>query len=98
MVASRAKGVDRRDIDDAIGAATQAREAATAILGQNVLTRWAGKLAKMETSNRDAKTAGPIATRMREMIMPHTFNRFYEKATGWLYDFDPRTLPAVRRG
>ena len=58
----------------------------------------AGKLAKMETSNRDAKTAGPIATRMREMIMPHTFNRFYEKATGWLYDFDPGTLPAVRRG
>ncbi len=58
----------------------------------------AGKLAKMETSNRDAKTAGPVATRMREMIMPHTFNRFYEKATGWLYDFDPPTLPAVRRG
>jgi salicylate hydroxylase len=55
----------------------------------------AGKLAKMETSNRDAKTAGPIATRMREMIMPHTFNRFYEKATGWLYDFDPGTLPAA---
>jgi 2-polyprenyl-6-methoxyphenol hydroxylase-like FAD-dependent oxidoreductase len=58
----------------------------------------AGKLAKMETSNRDAKTAGPIATRMREMIMPHTFNRFYEKATGWLYDFGPGTLPAARRG
>ena len=53
----------------------------------------AGKLAKMETSNRDAKTAGPIATRMREMIMPHVFSRFYEKATGWLYDFDPGTLP-----
>ncbi|HLM89606.1 MAG TPA: hypothetical protein VK284_11365 [Streptosporangiaceae bacterium] len=40
MVVSQAKGVDRRDIDDAIAAATQAREAATAILGQNVLTRW----------------------------------------------------------
>jgi salicylate hydroxylase len=49
----------------------------------------AGKLAKMETSNRDAKTAGPIGTRMRELIMPHVFGRFYEKATGWLYDFDP---------
>ncbi len=54
----------------------------------------AGKLAKMETSNRDAKTAGLTVTRMREMIMPHTFNRFYEKATGWLYDFDPGTIPA----
>jgi 2-polyprenyl-6-methoxyphenol hydroxylase-like FAD-dependent oxidoreductase len=53
----------------------------------------AGKLAKMETRNRDAKTAGAITTRMREMIMPHTFNRFYEKATGWLYDFDPGALP-----
>jgi salicylate hydroxylase len=53
----------------------------------------AGKLAKMETSNRDAKTSGPIATRMRELIMPHVFNRFYENATGWLYDFDPGALP-----
>ena len=56
----------------------------------------AGKLAKMETSNRDAKTAGPIAARMREMVMPLVFNRFYEKATGWLYDFDPGTLPVTR--
>jgi salicylate hydroxylase len=54
----------------------------------------AGKLAKMEASNRDAKTAGPVGARMREMIMPHVFNRFFEKATGWLYDFDPGTLPA----
>jgi len=53
----------------------------------------AGKLAKMETSNRDAKTAGPIGARLREMVMPHVFNRFYEKATGWLYDFDPGRLP-----
>jgi salicylate hydroxylase len=28
------------------------------------------------------------------MIMPHVFNRFYEKATGWLYDFEPGQLPA----
>jgi salicylate hydroxylase len=56
----------------------------------------AGKLAGMEARNRDAKTAGPIATRMREAIMPHTFNRFYENATGWLYDFDPGALPVTR--
>ena len=55
----------------------------------------AGKLAAMETRNRDAKTAGPIATRMREAIMPHTFNRFYENATGWLYDYDPGLLPVT---
>jgi salicylate hydroxylase len=52
-----------------------------------------GKLAKTEAANRDAKTAGPFASRMREAIMPHVFNRFYEKATGWLYDYDPGTLP-----
>jgi 2-polyprenyl-6-methoxyphenol hydroxylase-like FAD-dependent oxidoreductase len=55
----------------------------------------AGKLAGMEARSRDAKTVGPIATRMREMIMPHTFNRFYENATGWLYDFDPGLLPVT---
>jgi 2-polyprenyl-6-methoxyphenol hydroxylase-like FAD-dependent oxidoreductase len=53
----------------------------------------AGKLAKTETANRDAKTAGPIGTRMREVIMPHVFSRFYEQATGWLYDYDPGPLP-----
>jgi 2-polyprenyl-6-methoxyphenol hydroxylase-like FAD-dependent oxidoreductase len=48
-----------------------------------------GKLAKMEAANRGAKTAGPVGTRMREIVMPHVFSRFYENATGWLYDFDP---------
>ena len=28
------------------------------------------------------------------MIMPHVISRFYEKATGWLYDFDPGAIPA----
>lgn len=54
-----------------------------------------GKLVRMETKNRDAKTARPIGAWMREMIMPHAFNRFYEKATGWLYDFDPGLLPVT---
>jgi salicylate hydroxylase len=57
-----------------------------------------GKLAKMETSNRDAKTAGPVSMRLRELVMPHLFNRFYEKATGWLYDFDPGSLPVLPGG
>ncbi len=57
----------------------------------------AGKLAKIEARNRDAKIAGPVAARMREVIMPHVFNRFYENATGWLYDFDPGTLPSPVR-
>jgi salicylate hydroxylase len=49
----------------------------------------AGKLAKMDSRNRDSKVAGPVAARMREVIMPHVFGRVFEKATGWLYDFDP---------
>ena len=51
-----------------------------------------GKLARTEAANRDAKTAGPVASRMRELIMPHVFSRFYENATGWLYDYDPGSL------
>ncbi|MBE1532321.1 FAD-dependent oxidoreductase [Actinomadura algeriensis] len=46
------------------------------------------KLAKSAAANRDAKTSGPVAARLREVFMPLFFNRFYERATGWLYDFD----------
>ncbi|GAA5049775.1 2-polyprenyl-6-methoxyphenol hydroxylase-like FAD-dependent oxidoreductase [Thermocatellispora tengchongensis] len=55
-----------------------------------------GKLAKTAAANRDAKTAGPVTARLREIMMPFFFNRFYEKATGWLYDYDPGRLPAPR--
>ena len=54
-----------------------------------------GKMAKAASANRDAKTAGPVASRIRDLVMPLTFNRFYEKATGWLYDYDPGKLPVV---
>jgi len=53
------------------------------------------KMAKSASTNRDAKTAGPLAGRMRDLIMPITFNRFYERATGWLYDYDPGMLSAA---
>jgi hypothetical protein len=52
-----------------------------------------GKMAKTASSNRDAKTAGPLAARMRNLMMPIIFNRFYPRATGWLYDHDLGTLP-----
>ena len=35
---------------------------------------------------------------MSEDVRLHVFNRFYEKATGWLYDFDPGALPAGIQG
>ena len=56
-----------------------------------------GKLARTASRNRDAKTAGPLAARIRNLVMPVTFNRFYEKATGWLYDYDPGRLPTATR-
>ncbi|HTZ23326.1 MAG TPA: hypothetical protein VMC83_04970, partial [Streptosporangiaceae bacterium] len=49
----------------------------------------AGKMAKMAAANRDAKTAGPVPAALRNLIMPVMFGRFYERATGWLYDYDP---------
>ncbi|HXW43738.1 MAG TPA: NAD(P)/FAD-dependent oxidoreductase [Streptosporangiaceae bacterium] len=55
-----------------------------------------GKMARTAARNRDAKTAGPLAARLRELIMPVVFGRVYERATGWLYDFDPGELAAAQ--
>jgi 2-polyprenyl-6-methoxyphenol hydroxylase-like FAD-dependent oxidoreductase len=52
------------------------------------------KMTATASANRDAKIAGPIASRLRNAFMPYFFPRFYEKATGWLYDYDPGTLPS----
>jgi 2-polyprenyl-6-methoxyphenol hydroxylase-like FAD-dependent oxidoreductase len=49
----------------------------------------AGKMAKIAAANRDAKTAGPLAAALRGLLMPFFFDRFYERATGWLYDYEP---------
>ncbi|WP_336206728.1 FAD-dependent oxidoreductase [Nonomuraea sp. LPB2021202275-12-8] len=57
-----------------------------------------GKLAKTAAANRDAKTAGPVPAWFRDAFMPFFFERFYEKATGWLYDHDPGQLPAAVSG
>jgi 2-polyprenyl-6-methoxyphenol hydroxylase-like FAD-dependent oxidoreductase len=86
-------------IEDAVVLAQQLHRAGTvadALVSFDELRRGRlGKLAKSASTNRDAKTAGPLASRMRDLIMPITFNRFYERATGWLYDYDPGTLPAA---
>ena len=56
----------------------------------------AGKLAKTAASSNEAKTAGPVAAWLRDRIMPVMVPRFYERATAWLYDYDPGQLPARR--
>ena len=53
-----------------------------------------GKMAKAARINRDAKTRGPLARRLRDLVMPIAFGHFYEKATTWLYTHDLGTLPA----
>jgi 2-polyprenyl-6-methoxyphenol hydroxylase-like FAD-dependent oxidoreductase len=53
------------------------------------------RMARTAAANRDAKVAGPVAARMRNLIMPIMFPRFYEKATAWLYAYDPGPLAGV---
>jgi len=43
------------------------------------------KMSKTATANRDAKTAGALARRMNDVLMPFFIRHFYEKATAWLY-------------
>jgi salicylate hydroxylase len=59
-------------------------EAALAGYAQARRTRTA-KMIKAATANRDAKTAGPLARRVSEVMMPFFIRHFYEKATAWLY-------------
>jgi 2-polyprenyl-6-methoxyphenol hydroxylase-like FAD-dependent oxidoreductase len=83
-------------IEDAIALARQLQAGSSvpaALAGFDQVRRArVGKMAKSAAANRDAKTAGPVAARLREMVMPLVFNRVYERATGWLYDYDPGTL------
>jgi salicylate hydroxylase len=83
-------------IEDAIALARQLQAGASvpAALARFDEVRRArvGKMAKSAAANRDAKTAGAVTARFREMIMPLVFSRVYERATGWLYDYDPGTL------
>jgi len=89
-------------MEDAVVLARELTAADTVAAGLDAFDRRrlprAGKLATTVAGNRDAKTGGRVTTWMRELIMPHVFNRFYEKATGWLYDYDPGALPARRDG
>jgi 2-polyprenyl-6-methoxyphenol hydroxylase-like FAD-dependent oxidoreductase len=85
-------------IEDAVELARQLRRPGTVgdALARFDLARRdrAGKMARIAAGNRDAKTAGPVSAALRNLIMPVMFGRFYERATGWLYDYDPGITPA----
>ena len=86
-------------IEDAIVLAQQLQRAssiAAALAGYDGRRRArAAKMARTAAANRDAKVAGPLSARMRNLMMPVLFGRFYEKATAWLYAYDPGTLAGV---
>ncbi|THA68727.1 salicylate 1-monooxygenase [Streptomyces sp. A0958] len=54
------------------------------------------KMAKAASGNRDSKAAGPLARRMRDLMMPLGIRIFYEKAMAWLYTYDCGELQAAR--
>jgi salicylate hydroxylase len=91
-------------IEDAIVLAQQL-QGASSISASSIRAALAGydeqrrarvaKMTKIAASNRDAKVAGPMAARMRDLMMPLFFGRCYEKATAWLYAYDPGTLTAT---
>ncbi|KAB2340999.1 FAD-dependent monooxygenase [Actinomadura rudentiformis] len=43
------------------------------------------KMVRSASTNRDAKTAGPVARRVRNVVMPVFVMLFYERATAWLF-------------
>ncbi|WP_327008912.1 FAD-dependent monooxygenase [Dactylosporangium sp. NBC_01737] len=46
------------------------------------------QMLKVAGANRDAKVAGPVAARLRDVMMPLLFKRFAEKGGAWMYDYD----------
>jgi salicylate hydroxylase len=46
------------------------------------------RMLKVAGANRDAKVAGPVAARLRDVMMPLFFKRFAEKGGAWMYDYD----------
>ncbi|MER7000991.1 FAD-dependent oxidoreductase [Streptomyces sp. NPDC000410] len=54
------------------------------------------KMVKAASGNRDAKTAGPLARWIRDLVMPVGVRLFHEKATTWLYAHDCGELPPLR--
>lgn len=46
------------------------------------------RMLKVAGANRDAKVAGPVAARLRDVVMPFFFQWFAEQGGAWMYDYD----------
>ncbi|WP_395108278.1 FAD-dependent oxidoreductase [Actinomadura sp. SCN-SB] len=53
------------------------------------------KLMKMAGANRESKTAGPVARRVQNAVMPLVLRFLYERSTSWLYTHELEPLPRV---
>ncbi|WP_279579692.1 FAD-dependent monooxygenase [Fodinicola feengrottensis] len=88
-------------IEDAVVLAQQLRKADSVAAGlrayDHLRRTRTEKMVRMAAANTDAKIAGPLAARMRNLFMPLFFARAYPKATAWLYAYDPGTLPVTVR-
>jgi salicylate hydroxylase len=51
------------------------------------------KLVKMAWANRKTKTAGPVARRVENAVMPLVLRFLYERSTAWLYTHELEPLP-----
>ena len=49
------------------------------------------RMQKAAEDNREIKKAGAIKRTVEELFMPMVFRHFYEKATAWLYTYQPQT-------
>ncbi|GAA1864899.1 FAD-dependent oxidoreductase [Asanoa iriomotensis] len=73
-----------------IGATTSVHEG---LIGYEAARRGrVTRVLRASDDNREVKQAGPLRRRLAEIGMSVFFNRFYERATGWLYDYDPTPI------
>ncbi|MFI7439852.1 FAD-dependent oxidoreductase [Nonomuraea indica] len=86
-------------LEDAVVLARELERAASVPAGLSAYARArrprVARMVKAAGDNRDAKTAGPLARRMRDLVMPVFFRHFFGRATAWLYTHDLDWRPRV---
>ena len=77
-------------VEDAVVLAKCLRDAPEAALTRYERLRRprTDQMLKVAGANRDAKVAGPVAARLRDVMMPFFFKRFAERGGAWMYDYD----------
>jgi 2-polyprenyl-6-methoxyphenol hydroxylase-like FAD-dependent oxidoreductase len=54
------------------------------------------RMLKASDDNRAAKRAGPTRRALERVMMPLVLRHFYDRATAWLYSYEPPTVPSGR--